>query len=136
MQSRHARPKPDNTALLPPIQAMEKMVTTLDKTHLRPVQKESYLCCARCCDKAAGPVELQQWCGVLASARGVPALRVGACPYQPGTMPGTVSAKDDAGPTSSPRSHAHPGRPSQPPLPRPHPAARHSASSPCRFGTA
>ncbi|KAL6780528.1 hypothetical protein F751_1365 [Auxenochlorella protothecoides] len=41
-------------------QSMEKMVTRLDKDNLRPVQKESYLCMARCCDTAAGPAELQQ----------------------------------------------------------------------------
>lgn len=46
---------------LPSSQSMEKMVTRLDKDNLRPVQKESYLCMARCCDTAAGPAELQQW---------------------------------------------------------------------------
>ncbi|KAK2079220.1 hypothetical protein QBZ16_002911 [Prototheca wickerhamii] len=36
------------------------MVVDLDKTTLRPVQKESYLCMARCCDSADSPVQLQQ----------------------------------------------------------------------------
>jgi hypothetical protein len=43
------------------LQAMEKMVGVLDKSHLRPMQKESYLCMSRCCDSAAMPADLQQW---------------------------------------------------------------------------
>ena len=37
------------------------MVSSLDKTHLRPLQKESYLAIAKCCDVAPGLPELQQW---------------------------------------------------------------------------
>ena len=43
------------------MQAMEKMVGNLDKSHLRPMQKASYLAMAKCCDTAATPAELQQW---------------------------------------------------------------------------
>lgn len=39
---------------------MEQMVIGLDRSNLRPIQKESYLCMARCCDSADGPVQLQQ----------------------------------------------------------------------------
>lgn len=42
------------------MQSMEQMVVDLDKTTLRPVQRESYLCMARCCDSADSPVQLQQ----------------------------------------------------------------------------
>eukprot|EP00889_Picochlorum_renovo_P004707 jgi/Picre1/31737/NNA_007088.t1 len=31
-------------------QAMERMISVLDKNHLRHLQKESYMCMARCCD--------------------------------------------------------------------------------------
>lgn len=41
---------------------MEKMVGVLDKQHLRPMQKDSYLCMAKCCDSANTPADLQQWC--------------------------------------------------------------------------
>ena len=38
------------------------MVGILDKQSLRPLQKESYTCMAKCCDTAATPAELQQCC--------------------------------------------------------------------------
>lgn len=41
---------------------MEKMVGVLDKQHLRPLQKDSYLCMAKCCDAAGTPADLQQCC--------------------------------------------------------------------------
>ena len=44
------------------LKAMEKMVAALDRGHLRPLQKESYLAMARCCDSAPGPAELQVCC--------------------------------------------------------------------------
>jgi hypothetical protein len=37
------------------------MVTSLDKAYLRPLQKESFLAMAHCCDTAATPAELQHW---------------------------------------------------------------------------
>ena len=57
------------------LQAMEGMVSKLDKTTLRPLQKESYLCMAKCCDTAPGPSELQEWC--------VPGWRLQAPPASP-----------------------------------------------------
>eukprot|EP00887_Chlorella_sp_A99_P007707 scaffold20.g7707.t1 len=41
-------------------QAVQKMVLQLEGSHLRPMQKESFLCSAKCCDTAPGPQELQQ----------------------------------------------------------------------------
>lgn len=38
------------------------MARSLDKAHLRPLQKESYLCMAKCCDTAQDPGQLQEWC--------------------------------------------------------------------------
>lgn len=58
-------PAPGESRLLTAVsalQAMEGMVSKLDKTTLRPLQKESYLCMAKCCDTAPGPQELQEWC--------------------------------------------------------------------------
>ena len=43
-------------------QATEVMARKLDRESLRPMQKESYLCMAKCCDTAPGPAELQEWC--------------------------------------------------------------------------
>ena len=34
-----------------PVQAMEGMVEGLDRSTMRPLQKESYLCMAKCCDR-------------------------------------------------------------------------------------
>jgi hypothetical protein len=42
---------------------MEAMVQQLDKGHMRPAQKESYLCSAQCCDSAGSQAELQQCVG-------------------------------------------------------------------------
>lgn len=43
------------------MQAMETMVASLDRDHLRPLQKESYLCMAKCCDSANTPADLKNW---------------------------------------------------------------------------
>lgn len=43
------------------MQAMERLVGVLDKSHLRLLQKESYLCMAKCCDTANTPADLQKW---------------------------------------------------------------------------
>lgn len=48
------------------------MVEGLDKSHMRPLQKEAYLCSARCCDSAPSQAALQQCCQV-GVGRGVPA---------------------------------------------------------------
>ncbi len=44
------------------VQAMERMISALDKNHLRNLQKESYMCMARCCDTAATAADLQHCC--------------------------------------------------------------------------
>jgi len=44
---------------------MEKMVSVLDKNHLRPLQKESYRCMADCCDSAGTAADLQHWYAAL-----------------------------------------------------------------------
>lgn len=41
---------------------MERMIEVLDKKHLRPLQKDSYECMARCCDTAATTSDLQHCC--------------------------------------------------------------------------
>jgi hypothetical protein len=51
----------DGSPLALPLQAVEIMISKLDKSLLRPMQKESYLCMSRCCDSAATPAELQNW---------------------------------------------------------------------------
>jgi Eukaryotic protein of unknown function (DUF842) len=58
------------------LQAMEKMVGVLDKSHLRPMQKDSYLCMSKCCDTAGTPADLQQWyvCMTLLRFRSLPTL--------------------------------------------------------------
>lgn len=43
-------------------QAMDTMISQLDKSSLRPMQKESYLCMAKCCDSSPSPTQLQQCC--------------------------------------------------------------------------
>ncbi|PRW57344.1 hypothetical protein C2E21_4029 [Chlorella sorokiniana] len=40
--------------------AMEGMVDGLDRSMMRPLQKESYLCMAKCCDSAKDQAELQR----------------------------------------------------------------------------
>lgn len=42
---------------------MEVMVAQLDKGTMRPAQKESYLCSARCCESAGTQAQLQQCVG-------------------------------------------------------------------------
>lgn len=42
--------------------AMEKMVHELDKRHLRPLQKASYVCMSKCCDTADDTAALQSCC--------------------------------------------------------------------------
>lgn len=44
------------------LQAMERMISVLDKNHLRHLQKESYMCMARCCDTSATAADLQHCC--------------------------------------------------------------------------
>lgn len=41
-------------------QAVERLLTDLDKRHLRPMRKESFLCSAKCCDSATSNEQLQQ----------------------------------------------------------------------------
>jgi hypothetical protein len=41
---------------------MERMISVLDKKHLRQMQKESYQCMARCCDEAETAGDLQHCC--------------------------------------------------------------------------
>jgi hypothetical protein len=41
---------------------MERMISVLDKNHLRHLQKESYMCMARCCDTSATAADLQHCC--------------------------------------------------------------------------
>ncbi|PSC72301.1 ATP synthase subunit mitochondrial [Micractinium conductrix] len=43
--------------------AMEEMVNSLERQHVRPMQKEAYTCMAACCDKAGTQQDLQQCCG-------------------------------------------------------------------------
>ena len=45
------------------LQGLESLVTGIDKSHFRPLQKESFLCQARCCDSSANQAALQAWCG-------------------------------------------------------------------------
>jgi hypothetical protein len=42
---------------------MEGMVDQLDKNHMRHLQKDSFLCQAKCCDSAPSQAALQQCCG-------------------------------------------------------------------------
>lgn len=44
------------------VQAVEHMVTHLDKAHLRPMQKDSYLCMAKCCETSPDTNSLQNCC--------------------------------------------------------------------------
>ncbi|EFN54999.1 hypothetical protein CHLNCDRAFT_134813 [Chlorella variabilis] len=43
--------------------SMEGMVDQLDKQAMRPLQKASFLCQAKCCDTAPSQAALQQCCG-------------------------------------------------------------------------
>ena len=43
-------------------QGLESLVSGIDKSHFRPMQKESFLCQARCCDSSADQGTLQAWC--------------------------------------------------------------------------
>ena len=54
----------------PCCQAMEGMVNGLDRTTMRPLQKDSYLCMAKCCDRcgSAGAAALNRWPGTTAGA--------------------------------------------------------------------
>jgi len=40
---------------------MQRMLDSLDKNHLRPLQKATFLCNARCCDSAGDQKALQRW---------------------------------------------------------------------------
>ena len=42
--------------------SMEKLVQELDKRHLRPLLKESYVCMSKCCDTAEDSAALQNCC--------------------------------------------------------------------------
>lgn len=41
---------------------MERMIAVLDKSHLRNLQKQSYLCMASCCDASDSARSLQDCC--------------------------------------------------------------------------
>lgn len=41
---------------------MERMISVLDKSHLRKLQKDSYLCMASCCDSSDSARSLQDCC--------------------------------------------------------------------------
>ncbi len=43
-------------------QGLESLVNDVDKSHFRPLQKESFLCQARCCDSAQTQADLRNWC--------------------------------------------------------------------------
>ena len=43
------------------LQAMAAFVAEVDKTALRPLQKQGFLCGADCCDNARTQEELQAW---------------------------------------------------------------------------
>jgi hypothetical protein len=43
------------------LQAIESMMTEVQRTLLVPKQKEAFLCCAKCCDANSEPKEIQQW---------------------------------------------------------------------------
>lgn len=43
------------------LQAMAAFVEEVDKTALRPLQKQGFLCGAECCDNARTQEELQAW---------------------------------------------------------------------------
>lgn len=43
-------------------QGLESLVSGIDKSHFRPMQKEAFLCQARCCDSSADQGALQAWC--------------------------------------------------------------------------
>lgn len=44
------------------LQGLDAVVTSVDKSHFRPMQKESFLCQARCCDTTSNQAALQAWC--------------------------------------------------------------------------
>ena len=44
------------------LQALQAFVEDMERTHLRPLRKESYLCAARCCDTAPNHAALVDWC--------------------------------------------------------------------------
>ena len=63
------------------------MLEDLDKSHLRGMMKDTFICSARCCDDAADQKELQQWCALLfiavaLSAKGMLVPSV-ACVHMP-----------------------------------------------------
>ena len=45
-------------------QGLESLVNDVDKSHFRPLQKESFLCQARCCDSARTQADLRNWCAL------------------------------------------------------------------------
>jgi hypothetical protein len=49
--------------LLPPLllQTLEAAMDELQRKNLIPLQKESFLCAAKCCDKHSDMQALQQW---------------------------------------------------------------------------
>lgn len=42
--------------------AVESMMQDIHRDLLQPMQKEAFLCCARCCDTSDGMQQLQNWC--------------------------------------------------------------------------
>ena len=38
------------------------MLEAVDKSHLRSMMKETFLCSAKCCDSAANQNDLKVWC--------------------------------------------------------------------------
>lgn len=60
--SPHTSPTHNPSFLYSSSQAMDTMISQLDKSSLRPMQKESYLCMSKCCDTSPTPNQLQQCC--------------------------------------------------------------------------
>lgn len=44
------------------MQAMAEFVEEIDRSQLRPMQKEAFLRSADCCDRARTQEDLQAWC--------------------------------------------------------------------------
>lgn len=44
------------------VQALASMMDSLDKQHLRGMQKEMFTCSAHCCDDTGTQEDLQRWC--------------------------------------------------------------------------
>ena len=50
-------------------QGLESLVNDVDRSHFRPLQRESFLCQARCCDSAQTQADLRDWCAAPSHSR-------------------------------------------------------------------